>query len=184
MLSCGPYRGPLGRNEKNSNRNTCNTVRINGLSTPLQNSWRQRIHNVLGTAVPQCALQRSWLDPEGIGAYSLGFQPKETGHKSIQAPNGATAGAFTNRRRPVRAYVATHETPQVETCGYMPLSRWDRLQCSALANCPRADVGKYLHCRRGAYSNHKINQVLPSRGAARRARADSPTQYLKTQQNE
>ena len=178
-------------------------------STPLQNSWGQRFHNVLGTAVPQCAadsgftmccgqrfhnvlrtaasqctLQRSWLDPEGIGAYSLGFQPKETGHKRIQAPNGATAGAFTNRRRPVRTYVATHETPQVETCGYMPLSRWDRLQCSALAYCPRADVGKYLHCRRRAYSNHKINRILPSRGAARRARADSPTQYLKTQQNE
>ena len=77
--------------------------------------------------------QRVQLDPEGIGAYRLGFKPKGIGHTRIQTPTGRRQSAIAIRRRPVGTRISAHDAPQVETCGYMRVSRWDRLQCGALA---------------------------------------------------
>ena len=44
---------------------------------------RNSVAEQLGTAVPHCAFQRGRIDPEGIEAYSFGFQLKGTGSPRV-----------------------------------------------------------------------------------------------------
>ena len=91
--------------------------------TPPQNSWGQRFHTMPSRVVG--------LILKGSGQIALGFNPRETVIREPKPRTGRWQSTIANRRRPVGTHVATHDTPQVETCGYMPLSRWDKLRCGA-----------------------------------------------------